>query len=153
MHLTLLRSQKANAAGKTSVGGGWRKVLMELECMSIFTSMSHNRELPLPVHGTAKDRAYGSAAVGHAKVWLGCLGLTTVLETITGPSLQWYKIARNKQHQNWRSFTLHLHLNQFSESTDIKVALTWHMSSVWAAQAATQGMSWQQLLPLPSCEF
>lgn len=56
MHLTLLRSQKASAAGETSIGSCMKKVLMELECMSIFTSMSHVRDLPLPARGTGGMR-------------------------------------------------------------------------------------------------
>ena len=66
---------------------------MELECMSIFTNMSHIRELPLPAHGTASMGLVAmSATVGRAAARcaqpMGCVGLTTVLETIAGPSLQ-----------------------------------------------------------------
>lgn len=84
---------------------------MELECMSIFTSTSPVREMPLAAHSTAHG-ACGSATAGPAAAWwaqpLGCGGSTTVLETTAGPSLYWYKTARNKQYQNWRSFSVHL---------------------------------------------
>lgn len=157
MHLTLLRRQKANTAGKTRVGscgkkgadGAWVHVRFHQH-------VPHQRAAsPSPWH--SKHGACGSATVGRAAARyaqpVGCVGLMTALETIAGPSLQWYKIVRNKQYQNWRSFSLHLWLNQFWESMDIKVALTFRAASVCAAPGSDAGDKLAAILPLPSPEF
>lgn len=112
MHLTLLRSQKAKAAGKTSAGSYGKK-----GANGAWVHVHFHQHVPgqgdasrSPQHSPQGLRQCNSGTccspVGTAPGLCG--GSTTVLETTAGPSLYWYNTARNKEYQNWRSFNVHL---------------------------------------------
>lgn len=157
MHLTLRRSQKANTAGKTSIAncgkkganGAWVHIHFQQH-------VTHQRAASASLWHS-KHGAGGSAAVEHAVAPctqpLGSVWLTTVLETIAGPLLQWHRIARNEQYQNWTIFIFHLWLNLFWESVDVKVALTLPVASAPAAPGSEAGDKPAATSPLLTPEF